>query len=193
MADESTQADATALVAMTVADLAQHLDGVDLATLLAAKELEQAAPSPRKGALAALDAAIEGHPELSASAAEAADAADAAPSTPVADAPMQDAPVEQPAEPAPVEAPAADPAPATDVPAADIPAMTGVPEESAAELRPVLLEEGGGPCDRGRREAVAGHRLGCAAAAELRDLDVRGDDRERAVGERAGRAVNGGR
>ena len=133
MADETTQADAAALVAMTVADLAQHLDGVDLATLLAAKELEQAAPSPRKGALAALDAAIEGHPELSASAAEAADAADAAPSTPVADAPMQDATVDQPAEPAPVEAPAAEPAPATDAPAADIPAMTGVPEATAAE------------------------------------------------------------
>lgn len=113
MADETTQADAAALVAMTVADLAQHLDGVDLATLLAAKELEKAATKPRAGALAALDAAIEGHPELSASAAEAADAAGATPDTPVVDHPMQDAPVE--------------------APAADIPAMTGVPEQGATE------------------------------------------------------------
>lgn len=129
MADETTQADATALVAMTVADLAMHLDGVDLATLLAAKELEQAAPSPRKGALAALDAAIEGHPEAASAAAEAADAPPA-----VIDIPEQQAPAEQPAdapvEPAPEVAPEA---PAADQPVADIPAMTGVPEQPAAE------------------------------------------------------------
>jgi hypothetical protein len=36
MSEETTQADAAALVAMTVADLAAHLDGVDLDTLNAA-------------------------------------------------------------------------------------------------------------------------------------------------------------
>lgn len=89
MADETTQADAAALVAMTVADLAGHLDGVDLATLQAAKELEQAAPSPRKGALAALEAAIEGHPELAQTAAENAEAD--ATESPAPDAPAEDA------------------------------------------------------------------------------------------------------
>lgn len=122
MADETTQADAAALVAMTVADLAQHLDGVDLATLLAAKELEQASPSPRKGALAALDAAIEGHPEAAAAAAEAADTAPV--EQPVEDTPDED-PAPTPAEQPEQEAPAADPAP---VP--DIPSMQGVPEET---------------------------------------------------------------
>jgi hypothetical protein len=62
MSEETTQADAAALVAMTVADLAAHLDGVDLDTLNAALAQEQAGPN-RKGAIAALEAAISGHPK----------------------------------------------------------------------------------------------------------------------------------
>lgn len=131
MADETTQADATALVAMTVADLAEHLDGVDLPTLEAALTAEKLGFN-RKGALAALEAAIAGHPEAAASAAEAAEAApseeqaaerstqppDAAPEAPAvgqtgaenaeADAtesPVPEAPAED-AEPAPEDAPA---------------------------------------------------------------------------------------
>lgn len=76
MSDETIQADATALVAMTVADLAAHLDGVDLDTLNAALALEQAGPN-QKGAIAALEAAISGHPENAAAAAAAAEGADA--------------------------------------------------------------------------------------------------------------------
>lgn len=77
MSEETTQADAAALVAMTVADLAAHLDGVDLDTLNAALAQEQAGPN-RKGAIAALEAAISGHPENASAAAAAADAADSA-------------------------------------------------------------------------------------------------------------------
>jgi hypothetical protein len=73
MSEETTQADAAALVAMTVADLAAHLDGVDLDTLNAALAQEQAGPN-RKGAIAALEAAISGHPENAEAAAAAAEA-----------------------------------------------------------------------------------------------------------------------
>lgn len=77
MSEETTQADAAALVAMTVADLAAHLDGVDLDTLNAALAQEQAGPN-RKGAIAALEAAISGHPENAEAAAAAAEADGAA-------------------------------------------------------------------------------------------------------------------
>lgn len=87
MADETTQADAAALVAMTVADLAEHLDGVDLPTLEAALTAEKAGFN-RKGALAALEAAIAGHPELAKAAAADADAAEAIADT---TAPAEDA------------------------------------------------------------------------------------------------------
>ncbi len=86
MSEETIQADAAALVAMTVADLAAHLDGVDLDTLNAALAAEQAGPN-RKGAIAALQAAIDGHPENAAAAAAAAEDADAA----TASAPNPDA------------------------------------------------------------------------------------------------------
>ncbi|MDK4804935.1 MAG: hypothetical protein OC190_00130 [Novosphingobium aromaticivorans] len=76
MSEETIQADAAALVAMPVALLAAHLDGVDLDTLNAALEAEQAGPN-RKGAIAALQAAIDGHPENAAAAADAAEGADA--------------------------------------------------------------------------------------------------------------------
>jgi hypothetical protein len=75
MSGETVQADAAALVAMTVAELAAHLDGVDLDTLNAALALEEAGPN-RKGAIAALDAAICGHPENAAAAAAAAEGGD---------------------------------------------------------------------------------------------------------------------
>lgn len=133
MADETTQADAAELVALTVAELAAHLDGVDLATLLAAKELEQAAPSPRKGALAALDAAIEGHPEAAASAAEAAEAAPPEeqtaeqPTDPTAGAPGAPAVERTAAESAEADAP--EPT-LPDAPAED---AEPAPEEGAAE------------------------------------------------------------
>ncbi|HIQ17222.1 MAG TPA: hypothetical protein EYH41_04375 [Novosphingobium capsulatum] len=74
MSEETIQADAAALVAMPVALLAAHLDGVDLDTLNAALEAEQAGPN-RKGAIAALGAAISGHPEGAAAAAKAAEGA----------------------------------------------------------------------------------------------------------------------
>lgn len=121
MADETTQADAAELVAKTVADLAAHLDGVDLATLLAAKELEKAATKPRAGALAALDAAIEGHPEAAASAAEAAEAA-----------PNEEQAPEQATQPAEVPADAPEPAesPAPDASAED---AEPAPDDSPAE------------------------------------------------------------
>ena len=71
MPEETTiTADAAALVAMNVADLAAHLDGVDLATLQAALASETAkGDAARKGAIAALNAAIDGHPENSGQAA----------------------------------------------------------------------------------------------------------------------------
>jgi hypothetical protein len=71
MPEETTiTADAAALVAMNVADLAAHLDGVDLATLQAALAAETAkGDAARKGAIAALNAAIDGHPENSGQAA----------------------------------------------------------------------------------------------------------------------------
>lgn len=65
--------DAAVLVAMSVTDLANHLDGVDLETLNTALAAEQAkGDGARKGAIAALEAAIGGHPEQSAQAAAAA-------------------------------------------------------------------------------------------------------------------------
>lgn len=102
MADQTTdtvQADAAALVAMTVADLVAHIDGVDLPTLTAALSLEQAGAA-RKGALAALEEAVAGHPESAAAAAEAADD-EATPQDPAE-------PSEQPGEPEPHEQPAID-------------------------------------------------------------------------------------
>lgn len=88
----SAQDDAATLVAMNVADLAGHLDGLDLDTLNAALALENAREGgPRKGAVAALTAAVEGHPELAASAALAAEdgeaSGDAIMITPLADKP----------------------------------------------------------------------------------------------------------
>lgn len=72
---EQIQADAASLVAMSVADLVAHLETVDLETLKAALEAEQGkGDAARKGALAALSAAIEGHPEQAADAAAAAEA-----------------------------------------------------------------------------------------------------------------------
>lgn len=72
--------DAATLVAMNVADLAAHLDGVDLDALTAALALENARDGgPRKGALAALQAAIDGHPETAAADAAAAEVAQAIP------------------------------------------------------------------------------------------------------------------
>lgn len=76
MADDTIEADAAELVAKTVTDLAEHLDGVDLPTLEAALSAELAG-SNRKGAIAAIEAAIAGHPELAQAAAADADAADA--------------------------------------------------------------------------------------------------------------------
>lgn len=71
----SAQDDATTLVAMSVSDLAGHIEGLDLDTLNAALELEQAkGEAARKGAIAALTAAIEGHPEQALAAALAAEA-----------------------------------------------------------------------------------------------------------------------
>lgn len=72
MSDQTVQADAAAIVAMNVADLAAHLDGVDLDTLKAALAAEQAGAA-RKGAIAALNTAIDGHPEQAAAAAAAAE------------------------------------------------------------------------------------------------------------------------
>lgn len=97
MTDEATiQADAQALVAMTVADLAAHLDTVDLDTLKAALEAEQAkGDSARRGAIAALTAAINGHPEQAEAAAEAAEAG-----TDSEKAPTDDADASEPATPA---------------------------------------------------------------------------------------------
>lgn len=72
--------DAATLVAMNVADLAAHLDGVDIDALNAALALEIARDGgPRKGALAALQAAIDGHPETAAADAAAAEAPQAVP------------------------------------------------------------------------------------------------------------------
>lgn len=72
--------DAATLVAMNVADLAAHLDGVDIDALTAALALENARDGgPRKGALAALQAAIDGHPETAAADAAAAEATQAIP------------------------------------------------------------------------------------------------------------------
>lgn len=82
MTTETVQADAAALVAMSVADIVQHFDGVDLETLKAALDAEQVGAA-RKGAIAALNAAISGHPEQAAAAALAADAN----SDPLADKP----------------------------------------------------------------------------------------------------------
>lgn len=75
MSDETVAADAAALVAMTIADLTTHLDGVDLPTLQAALAAEQAkGDATRVGAVAALNAAIAGHPETAAADAAAAEA-----------------------------------------------------------------------------------------------------------------------
>lgn len=85
----STAADAATLVAMNVADLAAHLDGLDTDTLNAALELENAREGgARKGAIAALQAAIDGHPETAASAAETAE------QPPADGAPLQDKPAD---------------------------------------------------------------------------------------------------
>jgi hypothetical protein len=60
----SAQDDAATLVSMSVAELAAHLDGMDVETLTAALAVENAREGgPRKGALAALNDALAGHPE----------------------------------------------------------------------------------------------------------------------------------
>ncbi len=84
MADETTptpeqiaaaQESADALVASSVADLVVLIEGADLLTLQLALAAEQAkGDGARKGAVAALQAAIDGHPETAAADAAAADA-----------------------------------------------------------------------------------------------------------------------
>ncbi|HEX7854453.1 MAG TPA: hypothetical protein VF503_12230 [Sphingobium sp.] len=142
MTDTNTvKADATALVAMTLADLAIHLDGVDLPTLQAALAAEQAkGDAARRGAVAALTAAIDGHPELAAAAAADAEKSDQAPVTddagarPVILNAQQAADgtytVQADATAAPV--PNAEPALAP-TPAAEVPAEPAPSEASAAE------------------------------------------------------------
>lgn len=67
-------ADAATLVAMNVADMSASLEGIDLATLKLAFDAETAkGDAARKGALAALQSAIDGHPEMAAEAAAQAD------------------------------------------------------------------------------------------------------------------------
>ena len=71
----AAQEAATAIVASSVADLVVLIDGADLLTLRLALEAELAkGETARKGAIAALEAAIDGHPELAASAAAGAEA-----------------------------------------------------------------------------------------------------------------------
>jgi len=65
------QTEAAALAAMSVADLVAHIELADLDTLKDALALERAGAN-REGAVAALTAAIDGHPELAASAANGA-------------------------------------------------------------------------------------------------------------------------
>ncbi|GHH09344.1 hypothetical protein GCM10008023_05910 [Sphingomonas glacialis] len=84
MADEAAaQEAATALVASSVADLVVLIEGADLLTLTLALQAEQAREGGgRKDAIAALEAAIDGHPELAASAAADAEAVPPADTTP---------------------------------------------------------------------------------------------------------------
>lgn len=75
----AAQESANALVASSVSEMVVLIEGTDLLTLKLALEAEQAkGANARKGAVAALQSAIDGHPELSASAAAAADAGAAA-------------------------------------------------------------------------------------------------------------------
>jgi|GEM_PF-3457280 len=70
----AARSSADALVASSVADLVVLIEGVDLLTLRFALEAEQAkGEAARKGAIAALQSAIDGHPELSAQAADNAE------------------------------------------------------------------------------------------------------------------------
>lgn len=101
------------LVASSVADLVVLIEGADLLTLRFALEAEQAkGVAARKGAVAALEAAIGGHPELAAQAAAEVDKTEASESndsaaalvptepvletaiTTVADEPLEDAPAD---------------------------------------------------------------------------------------------------
>jgi hypothetical protein len=66
--------EATTLADSSVNDMVVLMKDADLATLQRALEIENAKTLPRKGAVAALQSAIDGHPELSADAAAAADA-----------------------------------------------------------------------------------------------------------------------
>lgn len=76
----AAQDSANSLIASSVAEMVVLIEGTDLLTLKLALQAEQAkGASARKGAVAALQTAIDGHPELSASAAAAADADVAAP------------------------------------------------------------------------------------------------------------------
>lgn len=104
----AAQESATALVASSVADLVVLIEGADLLTLQYALAAEQAkGEAARKGALAALEAAVDGHPENAASAAAAADAPAVEPA-PVIEEPQPE-PEPAPAEPeAPAEEPDAD-------------------------------------------------------------------------------------
>lgn len=87
----AAQESANALVASSVNEMVVLIDGTDMLTLKLALETEQAkGAKARKGAVAALQSAIDGHPELSASAAAAAEApgasvAPAAPAVPTRD------------------------------------------------------------------------------------------------------------
>lgn len=131
MTDETTiQADAEALVAMTVADLAAHLDTVDLDTLKAALAAEQAkGDGARRGALAALNAAIDGHPEQAEAAAEAAESEDGT---------ADDAPASEPAPAAADGAIEAAAEPEAPVVAAEEPAQSeaGEPVDELSDIPP---------------------------------------------------------
>jgi hypothetical protein len=79
----AARSSADSLVASSVADLVVLIEGVDLLTLRFALDAEWAkGEAARKGAIAALQSAIDGHPELSAQAAAAANADNAEPTEP---------------------------------------------------------------------------------------------------------------
>lgn len=69
----AARTDAEAIVASSVADLITLIAGANLLTLAVALDIEKAkGDAARKGAVAALESAINGHPELAASAVAAA-------------------------------------------------------------------------------------------------------------------------